>query len=1526
MRPFVRHTLQIALALLGLSVLGVIWLLWTPSGARTALGVVSRFTALEIDAGQIGGRLADELRLEGALVRWPGGEADIGRLELRWSPSALVRRHLDVEALLVEDVRVRRHERPERPTTDPAPPDLTVPLPGEGALRWSAGVGALRVEELVVEDNEEESVHLRRLEVRLMWEEGVLSAEGLEVHAPQGSLLGGARIDLVAPEMRLDLQAEPAESAMEEVETVAVSLHLEPAPGHRRMAGPLVAYARSQEREVLRLDADAVWAPERLALSDLRLERPQRDGRVEGRVDLLAEDEWRFRVDIRFSDIDLSAETGRRTDLSGSLALSGTPQRYEGSFTLANAIPGWEGGRVSGPVRGSVEAIEFPALRGEWLQGEMRGRVEADWRRGWMAHGEIFGSGLDPATITPDWPGRINFVVRGSAAGGSERPMRAEVSGELRESVLRGRALQGKIEASFDEEDLEIETLVLRGDGFDIGAQGRLGQRIDFRADIPRLSGLIPDARGTLRAEGWGRWRDGHLAGRLQGEAADVEVAQLRVAQLTLSAEHRSAEAPILVNAQGQGVVYADQRIDQVELRSDGTLDGHRLHLALRGPEMSLRAEARGAYAEERWAAVLDVFEIEGERVGAWGLAEPVDVQISSERFVLAPLRLVGEQGAFLAAEADLGLSPRLGVAQGSWERLDLALLDPLLPDISVAGRSSGSARATWFEQDRLDLQGRLDASGRIARQGDLLEVPQVQAQLAWGVAGLQAQWEVDAAQTGRASGLISSPHSARFGLPPAGRAEARWILSDLGALSPFVPQIELSGESSGDLTAQWHEGRPPQFRAEAHAVAVFGYGDLHLNIEEALVDADWDAQGLRGVWSIDLGEDGRTEGRIVSTETAGAALPQSGEIQMQWDAIRLELVAPLVPQADLSGESSGAMEARWRGGDRLDLQGNLALAARLEHEEATLEVRRAEADLLWDDEGLQANWRIDLDTGGLLSGEIVSEAPGRLRLPEQGRYRLSWEEIELARVRPWLPPEMLFEGSLAGEIEGQWLPQGRLQMTGRTEVRDGELLWEGEAGIVEAPLRQAELSWQWEGESLQGDLSLVLAEYGRAEGDFRIPLPARFPLAFEPAGALRGALQAEMREEGLLNAFLPGLVQESRGLITLDLRAGGTWENPDLRGEARLADAAAYVPAAGVRVEDVQVHLRLEGEEIHLVSLRARSGPGEVEGEGTLVLSDWRPQQYRVQVRGRDFQTIHLPEVQMLTSPDLQIEGTSERLAVRGEIHLPHVLVTGRQTPAPVQPSPDVVVVDAPERLERHTRMELDVRVLIVLGDRVLVDAEGIDARLEGSLRVHMRGLEPEEITANGEIRVAQGRYAAYGLNLTITRGNVLFAGGPVDRPILDILAVRTIGDVRAGVLIGGTPRDPEITLYSDPTMTDLDILAYIVLGHPMGQGTDDPDLLLFAAGALLTRGESVVLQDRIRGRLGLDVLTLEAGDGDVTGSRITIGKYISPDLYISIGQSLFANVQVVRMRYTLTRRLELESTVGQESAVDLYYRIEFR
>ena len=401
--------------------------------------------------------------------------------------------------------------------------------------------------------------------------------------------------------------------------------------------------------------------------------------------------------------------------------------------------------------------------------------------------------------------------------------------------------------------------------------------------------------------------------------------------------------------------------------------------------------------------------------------------------------------------------------------------------------------------------------------------------------------------------------------------------------------------------------------------------------------------------------------------------------------------------------------------------------------------------------------------------------------------------------------------------------------------------------------------------------------------------------------------------------------------------------------GSLRLSGGGAYLPSVGIHVEGVEVQTRLEKGLMSIESFRAASGPGHIEGAAVVQLTGWRVTGYRGTVTGERFRTVHLPELQLLTSPHLTFEGTTEKLAVRGDVTIPELLILEPSERGAIAPSRDVIIegtVPAPEK--RRFPLPLDVRVRVILGNDVRVKAAGIDARLEGSVDLAFASLD--RIGSTGEIRVAKGRYRAYGLDLDIVRGRLYYAGGPFDRPFLDILALRTTDDVRAGVTVGGVLQSPVIKLYSEPAMTDVDTMAYMVLGHPLSASGEQANLVAQAAGALLTTGQSFVLQDQIKNRLGLSTLEMRTVGGATPGtmgyrevtvtppgvspakaptavsqSLLTVGKYLTPELYVSYGRSLFTGANLFRLRYDLFRHVQVETQTGSESGVDVYYKLYF-
>jgi translocation and assembly module TamB len=139
-----------------------------------------------------------------------------------------------------------------------------------------------------------------------------------------------------------------------------------------------------------------------------------------------------------------------------------------------------------------------------------------------------------------------------------------------------------------------------------------------------------------------------------------------------------------------------------------------------------------------------------------------------------------------------------------------------------------------------------------------------------------------------------------------------------------------------------------------------------------------------------------------------------------------------------------------------------------------------------------------------------------------------------------------------------------------------------------------------------------------------------------------------------------------------------------------------------------------------------------------------------------------------------------------------------------------------------------LVVDVQTRLGD-VRFEGLGIEAQLDGNLRVQHTA--EGRWLVQGTSAIEQGTFSAYGQELVVEQGLLIFTGPP-ENPALDIRATRTVEDAEVGVAITGTARNPSSEVFSDTAISDSEALARLLTGRSLENvGEADPEALERAA-----------------------------------------------------------------------------------------------
>ena len=658
----------------------------------------------------------------------------------------------------------------------------------------------------------------------------------------------------------------------------------------------------------------------------------------------------------------------------------------------------------------------------------------------------------------------------------------------------------------------------------------------------------------------------------------------------------------------------------------------------------------------------------------------------------------------------------------------------------------------------------------------------------------------------------------------------------------------------------------------------------------------------------------------------------KAGFANLRWKALDLGRVNPFLRGRRVDGDTSGSVGVRLLGGSRMDLDTSVHAKGSHASNGQRLEVKGISLEGSWNDRGLRCFLEANGADGAVFRGNISASELGRLAFPGEALVGASWERVDLALAKPWLPPELVVQGYLEGRFEGRLLRKGVFDARGGAKIAGGSLGWRDRDARVRAGIKTAILQMNWKDGSLKGDAAINLEEQGRMEASFALPIPARYPFAVNRDGTIEVSVAGSAKEMGLLPALLRGAVRGTKGSLKIDAGLRGTWTEPRLDGRLILADASAYVPLLGIRVEDVSAQVRLTDDRIEVTSFEGKSGPGHVRVAALFRTKDWRIANYEGTVKGERFQAIFLPEVQALVTPSLSFQGKGRDVSLNGEIVIPDADIRGRQGPDVVRASPDVVIVDKGKKdTDAHAGFPLSGKIHVLLGEKVAIRMEGLEGRLVGDGVLTLK--DSKNVAVSGEVRIVEGVFGYYGQTLNIERGRIIF-GGPPDNPSLDILALKKVkgfqsieervGEVRAGVAVTGTVKAPFYKLYSQPPMPDVDVLSYILLGRTTAktQGKDSSDTVMGAAGALAYGS----LKGKIAPDMSfIDSVDVQSGGKDVSRSLVTVGKYLNPRLYLGLGGSLFSNTYQIILRYSLTPNLDVETRSGTESGGSIYYKIDF-
>jgi translocation and assembly module TamB len=528
---------------------------------------------------------------------------------------------------------------------------------------------------------------------------------------------------------------------------------------------------------------------------------------------------------------------------------------------------------------------------------------------------------------------------------------------------------------------------------------------------------------------------------------------------------------------------------------------------------------------------------------------------------------------------------------------------------------------------------------------------------------------------------------------------------------------------------------------------------------------------------------------------------------------------------------------------------------------------------------------------------------------------------VRLSRLLALLDSPPRLESTLV--LGARWSLRAGETLDGTLEVlrEGGDIVIPGEEPLAMG-LTQTALSVRATANRLDARLAISGARLS-AQGSAQT-VAERRGAAWGIAGnaPLKADVRAEWKSVRALVALLAGDALTGDGSLALNVKADGTLAQPRVSGALTGEKLRFEQVASGVFFREGTLKATFGDDGVTVREFRIRGGDGVFSANGRLATLQGRPQ-VDAAWSAQNLTVVQHPDLRLAVSGKGTLKADEQRIALAGELTADRGRVELRSQTAPALGG-DVVVAGGKPRVsvtERALKSELDLK--LDLGPDFRISGRGLDARLSGSLRLTSPGDSP--LSARGEIRVAEGSYAAYDRKLNIDEG-VFYFSGPVDNPGLLIRALRKNQAVEAGVEVSGTARDPRVRLVSSPEVPDPEKLSWLVLGRPVETGsTQDAQALQASAVALAAGLGTAPLQRQLAGAVGLDELRLGVSSDGTQGGVVAIGKQVSDKIYVSSEQSLSTATNTLRISYQLSRRWSLRTESGVTDAVDLFYTISF-
>lgn len=543
---------------------------------------------------------------------------------------------------------------------------------------------------------------------------------------------------------------------------------------------------------------------------------------------------------------------------------------------------------------------------------------------------------------------------------------------------------------------------------------------------------------------------------------------------------------------------------------------------------------------------------------------------------------------------------------------------------------------------------------------------------------------------------------------------------------------------------------------------------------------------------------------------------------------------------------------------------------------------------------------------------------PKTIEAGPSGQASVVLNRFDLAMIKPFLGPETALSGVFTGRADVSWKPGGALPDAKVSLVGNGvKVVQQVQGNALPIAFDRLNLNAGLSNGRAQADWLIKLTNNGQFDGNVQVADP-------QVRRNISGNVNITNISLAMINpALMKG--EKAAGMLNANLRLGGSAQKPLVYGRMALDKVDIDGHWMPFDMTDGRLVMNFDGMTSTMEGLVSTTR-GQLNLSGDADWRDINAWRARIAAKGDKLRVTVPPMIRIDVSPDLVFEATPQLFSLNGSVDIPWARITVQELPeSAVGVSSDEVMLDNQLKpiQPKTAGIPINSNLMIHVGNDVRLDAFGLKARLKGDLKVVQ---DKNGLGLNGQIDIPSGRFHAYGQDLIVRKGQLMFSGPP-DQPLLNIEAIRnpdsTEDDVTAGVRVTGLADAPKLEVFSDPAKSQQEALSYLLRGQGLGSSGADGNAM---TSMLIGMGvaQSGQLVGKIGEAFGVSNLALDTqGVGD--SSQVVVSGYVLPGLQVKYGVGIFDSLATLTLRYRLMPKLYLEAVSGLDQALDLLYQFEF-